>query len=333
MKVLITGGCGFIGTNIAKRHLEKGDEVIVIDNLSRPCLEGNQKWLEDRGVKLHKNDINDAGALNFILQRNRDIEIVYHMAAQTAVTKSIEDPVYDFLSNVGGTFKLLETIRVLQMKPFFIYASTNKVYGAMPDIKVAEDVTRYRYEWMHGIREEFPLDFHSPYGCSKGAAEQYVRDYARIYGLDTVVFRQSCIYGPFQVGVEDQGWLSWFSRAAISGRTINIFGTGKQVRDVLYIDDLLDLYDAAYANREITRGQIYNAGGGPKNTLSLLELIKDLEEIDGKDITLEFYPARAGDQKIYISAINKAWFDLDWAPKVSPKEGIKRLYDWTKENL
>jgi CDP-paratose 2-epimerase len=333
MKVIITGGCGFIGTNIALRKQKEGCEVILVDDLSRPGTEKNLKKIQAQGgAAFYQVRVEDKSAMWHIFDLHKDVAIVYHMAAQTAVTKSIEDPIKDLESNIIGTVSVLEAIRSKKINPFFIYASTNKVYGSLADFEIKEYDTRYDFVYINGIRETAPIDFHSPYGCSKGAADQYVRDYARVYGLDTVVFRQSCIYGEHQIGVEDQGWLSWFTQQAIRGEKINIFGNGKQVRDVLHVDDLIDLYDVAYMRRKMSRGNIFNAGGGPKNKLSLLELVEKLENISGKKIEIVYHQARSGDQKVYVSFINKA-MRLGWEPKIGVEKGISRLYTWTKENL
>jgi CDP-paratose 2-epimerase len=317
MKVIITGGAGFIGANIARRHIEKGDFVIIIDDLSRKGSVENIKKLHN-SVIFYQRDIT-LGNLNDIFEVHKDVDIVYHMAAQVAVTKSVQDPIRDFAINAYGTLYILDLIRGLKINPLFIYASTNKVYGSLEDAPYSVD-------------ENTPLDFHSPYGCSKGTAEQYVRDFSRIYGLNTVVFRQSCIYGPLQTGIEDQGWLSWFCQKFNHNGKINIYGTGKQIRDILYIDDLLDLYDIAYKKREEVNGQIFNAGGGIENAISLLELIDILEHISGKSVPIEFNDWRSGDQKRYVSNIGKAK-SLGWEPKIIPSVGIKILYDWTLRNI
>jgi CDP-paratose 2-epimerase len=330
VKVLVTGGCGFIGTNIVRRHLSKGDSVIIIDNLSRKGSHINAEWSKDKGVEFYQAPI-ESGIMDLVTRKHPDIDIVYHMAAQVAVTLSIENPLHDAEVNIYGTLRVLEAVRKNIPKAFVIYASTNKVYGSMEYVNVIEEGNRYRYNnGKLGISETRGIDFHSPYGCSKGAADQYVRDYSRIYGLDTVVFRQSCIYGTYQSGHEDQGWLSWFCQKVLKDETINIYGNGKQVRDVLYIDDLMDLFDIAYEKRHISRGKIYNIGGGPSNTLSLLELISILEGISGKKIKYEFHKWRSGDQKVYISDIFEAKRELGWEPVVAPLAGVMKLYEWTK---
>jgi CDP-paratose 2-epimerase len=268
---LITGGAGFIGSNYAARCLSRGEEVVIFDNLSRRGADRNIEWLSDqfnrKSFNLVKEDIRDAEAIKFAA---RGADRIVHLAAQVAVTTSVTDPTTDFEINAGGTFNALEAARASGRKPAFLYASTNKVYGGMEDVEVVEKNMRFDYKDLpEGASESQPLDFHSPYGCSKGAGDQYTRDYHRIYGLPTVVLRQSCIYGTRQFGVEDQGWLAWFIIAAVTGRPITIYGNGKQVRDVLFIEDLLDAYDAAFANIKTSAGQIFNIGGGRQNSISV----------------------------------------------------------------
>ena len=263
--------------------------------------------------------------------------MILHLAAQVAVTTSVNDPREDFDINALGTFNVLEAMRSLKNKcgasPIFIYASTNKVYGGMEDVGIIEKDGRYTYENLpEGINEERGLDFHSPYGCSKGTGDQYVRDYSRIYCLDTIVMRQSCIYGERQFGVEDQGWLAWFTIAQALGKPITVYGDGKQVRDVLWVNDLIDAYEKARQNIEKTKGQIYNLGGGHKNQLSLLESFSLLKSLSGKDIPLKYEGWRPGDQKVCFMDISKAENDFKWKPTISPSEGMKKLYDWVNSN-
>jgi CDP-paratose 2-epimerase len=258
-----------------------------------------------------------------------------HLAAQVAVTTSVTDPTPEFEINAGGTFNTLEAASASGRKPAFLYASTNKVYGGMEDVQVVELENRFDYQDLpDGASELQPLDFHSPYGCSKGDWDQYTRDYHRIYGLPTVVLRQSCIYGTRQFGVEDQGWLAWFIIAAVTGRPITIYGNGKQVRDVLFIDDLLDAYDVAFANIKTSAGQIFNLGGGRKNSISVWsEFGPLLENLLGKPIKTKRKEWRPGDQPVFISDIRKAQSLLGWQPKVGVEQGIQRLFNWVKENL
>src|SRR5436190_19211093 len=245
MKAIITGGAGFIGCNASARYLKHGDEVVVIDNLSRRGTQQNLDWLGPQGnLTFVKTDIADAGAVRKAFDAHGDADLILHLAGQVAVTSSVSDPRDDFQSNALGTFNVLEAVRAIGTKAPFLYASTNKVYGGMEDLGIVERNGRYDYaDFPNGVSEERGLDFHSPYGCSKGSADQYVRDYHRIYGLNTVVFRQSCIYGYRQFGMEDQGWIAWFFIAAEKGKEISVYGDGKQVRDILFIDDLLDAYE------------------------------------------------------------------------------------------
>jgi CDP-paratose 2-epimerase len=265
----------------------------------------------------------------------READVIVHLAAQVAVTTSVTHPRNDFEINALGTFNVLEAARNSKKKPVFLYASTNKVYGGMEEIRVRETTTRYEYEdFPQGISEEMHLDFHSPYGCSKGCGDQYVRDYARIYGLKSVVFRQSCIYGTRQFGVEDQGWVAWFVIAAVAGRKMTIYGDGKQVRDLLFVDDLLNAYDLAVENIKISAGNVYNLGGGANNILSIWsEFEPILEKHVGHPLKVERSDWRPGDQRIYVSDIRKAQKDLNWTPKIGVEEGIRILHDWVKTNI
>ncbi len=330
MKVLITGGVGFIGCNVAKRFMDDGHKVIIFDNLSRIGSESNLKWLRYKGEFIFvKSDIRNRELLDKLFIEHREFDVVIHLAAQVAVTTSVTNPQEDFEVNTMGTFNILETIRKSGANPILIFASTNKVYGKMDEIKVVKRKKRYEYRDLHnGVSENVGLDFYSPYGCSKGAADQYIRDYSRIYGLRTVVLRQSCIYGYRQFGVEDQGWVAWFVIASISGRRITIYGDGKQVRDILFIDDLVDLIMKVISKIEIAKGKVYNVGGSIKNSISLLELIDILESIMDKKIAYIFSDWRPGDQKIYVSDIRRAKKALKWTPTVDVKTGVKKLLNW-----
>lgn len=334
-KVLITGGAGFIGSNLAARLLQEGHEVTILDNLSRPGGESNLDWLRanfgQESFRLIQADLKDFAAL---CRATEGAERVYHLAGQVAVTTSVRDPRADFEDNALGTFNALEAARTVGADPIFIYSSTNKVYGGMESVRIVEEPTRYRYaDFPFGISEDQPLDFHSPYGCSKGAGDQYVRDYHRIYGLRSIVMRQSCIYGYRQFGIEDQGWVAWFIIAAIKGRPITIYGDGKQVRDVLFIDDLLDAYEAAVQRIDQAAGHIYNIGGGPENTMSVwAEFGPLLEELLGRSIPVTHGEWRPGDQLVYISDIRKAERELGWRPRVGVREGVRRLFEWVREN-
>lgn len=330
---LITGGAGFIGSNYAYRLLQKGEKVTIFDNLSRQGAERNIHWLESKfgknSFELIQADVRDLEALDKAVPGK---QVILHLAAQVAVTTSVTNPREDFEINAFGTFNLLEAARKTGDLPIILYSSTNKVYGGMEDVSVLEQDTRYAYaDYPFGINEKYPLDFHSPYGCSKGCGDQYMRDYHRIYGLRTVVFRQSCIYGSRQYGVEDQGWLAWFIIAAVQGREITIYGDGKQVRDVLYVTDLLDAYDSAITNIDKVAGEVFNVGGGPHNTISVWrEFAPILEEKLGKKVPTSFSSWRPGDQKIYVSDIRTAGEKLNWNPKVGVDEGIANLIEWVR---
>jgi len=330
-RYLVTGGAGFIGCNYVHRLLSRGEQVAVYDNLSRQGTEANVAWLQEQhGADSFRTIVGDVRDADALAEATQDADVVVHLAGQTAVTTSVADPRADFEDNALGTFNALEAARYAGTNPVFLYASTNKVYGRMEDIAVVERETRYTYrDFPLGIPETQPLDFHSPYGCSKGAGDQYVRDYARIYGLSTVVLRQSCIYGPRQMGVEDQGWVAWLIIAAVIGQPITIYGDGKQVRDVLFVDDLLDVYDAAIAHIDVAAGQVYNVGGGPAHTMSVwAEFGPILEKLLGHSVPASFADWRPGDQPVYVSDVRKSERELGWQPQVGVDQGIRRLYDW-----
>jgi CDP-paratose 2-epimerase len=332
-RVLITGGAGFIGGNAAHRFMREGCEVAIWDNLSRRGNEWNLKWLREQGAfDFQKIDLRNWDTVRDESKKQR-FDLILHCAGQVAVTTSVVNPRDDFESNALGTFNVLEAMRLHHPEAFLIYASTNKVYGGMEDLGVVERNGRYEYAHLAGVPETYPLDFHSPYGCSKGAADQYVRDYARIYDLATVSFRQSCIYGPRQFGVEDQGWVAWFTIAHALRRPVTIYGDGKQTRDVLFIDDLLDAYFLAFQRREKTAGEIYNIGGGPGNLLSLLELIQILNATSNRKLQYRFGDWRPGDQKVFVADIEKAREHFGWKPTHSPEAGIQKLARWVEENL
>ena len=335
MTILITGGAGFVGSNAAAHFLAQGRRVIVLDNLGRRGTDRNLAWLRGLGGDLvvSRTDIRDAAAVTTVFRAHLDIEAVLHLAAQTAVTTSVEDPREDFESNALGTFNVLEAARSLPRLRALVYASTNKVYGGLTDVAVVERDDRYAYrDCPDGIAEDRPLDFHSPYGCSKGAGDQYVVDYARIYDLPTVVLRQCTIYGPRQLGVEDQGFMAWFCIAAMLGEPLTIYGDGKQVRDVLYVSDLLALYERAIERIDRIKGQVYNVGGGPANTISLLELVARIENLLGRRLELRFAEWRPGDQRVFVANIAKAARDLGWQPQVGVEEGIESLLAWVLDN-
>jgi CDP-paratose 2-epimerase len=334
MRIAVIGGAGFIGCNLAKRWLDEGCEVIVFDNLSRRGTKSNLDWLRKSypdKTGFIKGDIRtDSNKLSELVEQ---VDAVYHLAAQVAVTTSVINPREDFMINALGTFNVLEAIRKSKKRPSIVYSSTNKVFGKMDDLNVRETKDRYEYENApNGISEDRPLDFYSPYGCSKGCGDQYVRDYARIYGIKSVVFRQSCIYGERQFGIEDQGWVAWFTIAATLEKPFVIYGDGKQVRDILYIDDLTNALKMAVEKIEITKGRVYNIGGGAANTRSLLELIAYLEEFLGKKLSYTYDDWRPGDQKVFVSNVQKAGREFGWAPKTGPREGVKKLVAWVTEN-
>jgi CDP-paratose 2-epimerase len=331
--VLITGGAGFIGTNAAAHYLKKRYKVVVYDNLSRTGAKQNLDWLKNQkgNFVFIKGDIRNYKKLFGAFKRYKP-DLVLHLASQVTMVTSITNPRQDFEINALGTFNVLEALRKGAPQASLIYSSTNKVYGEMAAIPIIETRRRYAYKNIKGISESQGLDFHGPYGCSKGAGDQYALDYKRIYGLNTVVCRQSGIYGPHQFGIEEQGWLAWFCNALLFGKRVTIYGDGKQVRDVLYVDDLLRAFDFIFKNVGKTRGKAYNIGGGSKFSLSVWELFDILEKLSRKKIDYSFDKWRAGDQKIYISDFTRAKKDFGWFPKVSPKEGVKKLYNWISQN-
>lgn len=341
MRILITGGAGFIGSNVAEYYAKMGVEVTCIDNFSRGGLlkreintACNWNYLKNfSNVKLIEADIRDFEKLKTV---TKDADVIVHTAAQTAVTTSIQDPRTDFEVNLSGSFNVLEAARLSNRNPIFVYCSTNKVYGNnVNKVEVEEEVTRYAFEdkFRNGIPVTYPIDLceHTPYGCSKLAADLYVQDYGHLYGLRTGVFRMSCIYGPHQFGVEDQGWIAWFIRATLLGNPITIYGDGKQVRDVLYISDLINAYDLFVKSN--IKQEVFNVGGGPSNTISLFELLDMLEKITGKRSKIRFGDWRKSDQKVYVSNISKIRERLSWVPKISPEVGIRKLTEWISTNI
>jgi len=334
--VLITGGSGFIGTNLAHRLLSAGQPVLLFDNLGRPGVERNLRWLHDTHGKLVDimiADVRDAPALRDAVEHSSR---VFHFAAQVAVTTSLTDPVEDFDINARGTLNLLEAIRAQPSPPPLLFTSTNKVYGGLDDVGLRRRNLRYEptdLSLRHaGISESRPLDFHSPYGCSKGTADQYVLDYARSYGLPAIVFRMSCIYGPHQFGTEDQGWVAHFLIRALEGKSITLYGDGRQVRDVLFVEDLVDALLLAQDRMSTESGQAFNIGGGPGSTLSLLELLDLITEILGHrpEYTMEEW--RTGDQRYYVSDTSKFERATGWKPHVPVPEGLERLLRWLNDS-
>jgi CDP-paratose 2-epimerase len=334
MRALITGGIGFIGTNLSDRLLCEGHDVILFDNVSRFGVQQNLDWLrakhQDR-LSFVEGDVRNLDAVAKVMQ---GVEAVFHLAAQVAVTTSIVNPREDFSVNAQGTLNVLEAARHQSPMPVFLYTSTNKVYGEVGHLRVVERSSRYEFDNLpYGVPEICPLDFHSPYGCSKGTADQYVHDYHRIYGLRSIVFRMSCIYGPHQFGNEDQGWVAHFALTGMRGGRITIYGDGKQVRDLLYVEDLVELMLRATENIEVTVGQVYNVGGGPENTISIwVELQEPLERLLGKKLTAEYGEFRPGDQKIYVSDIRKVQAQMNWSPCVGIAEGLRRMKEAWGQN-
>lgn len=330
MKFLITGGAGFIGTNLTRRLLLEKQKVTIFDNFSRFGARDNARRLQDE-FRINLNIVyGDVCNFSSIKKEVKDKEVIFHLAGQVAVTTSVTDPRNDFNNNLIGSFNVLEAARIYGSKPIIIDSSTNKVYGETGE-RTKEAKTRYiDAAHKNGIDERQPLDFYSPYGCSKGAADSYIHDYYRIYGLPTVIFRQSCIYGKYQYGIEDQGWLAYFVICALKGKPITLYGAGKQVRDVLYVDDLIDAYLRAVKEIDKVKGEIFNIGGGVSNTISLFEAVQKIEKIVKKKITLKYGLPRPGDQRVYISNIKKAKELLKWQPKIDLDRGLEKLYDWVK---
>jgi len=333
--VLITGGAGFIGSNLAERLLSSGHPVLIFDNLSRSGVENNLEWLfasHGNLLRFEQQDVRNFSALRLAA---REAAAVFHFAAQVAVTDSLTDPRQDFEVNALGTLNLLEALRSLPSAPPLVFTSTNKVYGGLLDLKLEIDDQEYRPAdgdlGRKGIAENRPLDFQSPYGCSKGAAEQYVLDYARSFGMPNVVFRMSCIYGPHQFGTEDQGWVAHFLIRAAEKMAITIYGDGKQVRDILYVDDLVDAFLLARSNVDRIRGQAFNIGGGVSNAISLLKLIAFIRELRGEPVSVRWDSWRQADQHYYVSDTTKFSTAVGWHPKVSARDGIARLHRWLEE--
>lgn len=333
---LVTGGAGFIGANVADRLLRDGRKVLILDNLSRPGVEENVRWLlaaHGERLQIDVSDIRDPHAVRRAVRR---AEQVFHFTAQVAVTTSLTHPVDDFEVNARGTVNLLDALRRLDEPPPVVFTSTNKVYGALDDIELRIQDGRYQPVderiGGEGIGEDRPLDFHSPYGCSKGTADQYIIDFARTCGVPGVVFRMSCIYGPRQFGTEDQGWVAHFLIKAMAGETVTLYGDGRQVRDILYIDDLVNAFLLAQANMKTLSGQAFNIGGGPRNTTSLLELMDLIEALHGRRPDLRYDDWRPADQRYYVSDTSKFRKATGWQPRHGVRDGVARLYAWLKES-
>ncbi len=335
-QILITGGVGFIGSNLSNYLLlNTEDTIIIYDNFSRKNVLKNKKWLEQNPqaksrLRIIQGDLSDSKKLNTVA---KDVEIIYHIAGQVAVTTSVADPISDFETNARGTLNVLEMARHLKTDPSLIFTSTNKVYGTLEGYSVLEEKDRYDFSmFKQGVSEDTSINPHSPYGCSKYCAEAYFKDYSRIYGLKTIVFRMSCIYGCRQFGNEDQGWVAHFIISSVLNRKLMIYGDGKQVRDILFVDDLIKAFLSALKNINNTKGKIYNIGGGPGNTISLLDLIKRLEQLLNHKINYNMLEWRPGDQKVYYSNINKAKQDFKWMPSISKEDGIQKLFEWVLSN-
>jgi CDP-paratose 2-epimerase len=332
--VLITGGAGFVATNLAHRLLANKRRVIVFDNLSRAGVKANLQWLKQRHGSLLEvagGDVRDSQALARAINRAAR---VFHLAAQVAVTTSLEDPLYDFEVNARGTLNLLEALRRRSDPPPLVFTSTNKVYGALPELVLAAGPARYdpvnEKIRAHGVAEDRKLDFHSPYGCSKGAADQYVLDYARSFRIPAVVLRMSCIYGPHQWGTEDQGWVAHFLLSALNRQLITVYGDGRQVRDLLYVEDLVDAFLLAQEHVESISGQAFNIGGGPANAVSLLEVLQRIAELSGAHAQVRYAGWRTGDQRYYVADTRRFEVATGWRARVRWREGIERLWDWQR---
>src|SRR5436190_5799240 len=330
--ILITGGSGFIGCNLADALAARGDRILLFDNFSRPGADEHARWLKDRHgdrIEIEDADIRHAERVQAAVRR---ASAVLHLAAQVAVTTSLADPIEDFEINARGTLNVLEAVRAQNREAPVLFASTNEVYGRLlPDGSVVRSSNRYvpiDGRLSQGVREDAPLDFHSPYGCSKGAADQYVRDYARVFGLRTAVLRMSCIYGPRQFGTEDQGWIAHFMLQALAGNPITIYGDGLQVRDALHIDDAVAAWLAVLDRINAQKGRVFNLGGGPENTLSLNELLDFITQQQGERPALLNGEARPGDQPWYVSETRALHDATGWRPKVASSEGLHTLWRW-----
>ena len=337
MNILVTGGCGFLGSNLVAYGIQHSYNVTVFDNLSRVGASNNLARLHSKGsfTFIH-GDTSNRDDVDFLFQKNT-YDAVFHVAGQVAMTTSIDNPYKDFQTNTVGTLNVLEAVRRYNPKAVIIYSSTNKVYGDLEQFHYHETETRYVCdEFPKGFDESVPLDFHSPYGCSKGASDQYMIDYHRIFGLKTIVFRHSSMYGGRQFATYDQGWVGWFCSKAIEKynnptcEPFTISGNGKQVRDILHADDMVELYFSAVQNANKIAGGVFNIGGGMKQSLSLLELFKVLEEMLDIKMNYRQLPSRVSDQKIFVADITKIHEAIGWQPKISAKEGIKRMIAWEK---
>ena len=337
MKYLITGGCGFLGSNLAAEVLQRGDELFVFDNLYRTGTEQNLKWLQSLGrFKFYHSDIRSYNDVEYAI-RDCKPDVIFHLAGQVAMTTSLENPRFDFEVNVLGGNNILEVVRQFCPDTIVTYSSTNKVYGDLEWVEYEETETRFKAKGFEkGFDEKVLLDFQSPYGCSKGATDQYMLDYAKMFDLKTVVFRHSSIFGGRQYATADQGWIGWFVKQAIDIKTGNlkdpftISGSGKQVRDVLFGSDLINCYFSAISQIDMTKGQAFNIGGGMTNSLSLLELFSLLEEELDIEMNPVKLPWRKSDQKVYVADISKAKLYFDWSPSIDSTDGVRKMIDWVK---
>lgn len=339
MTWLITGGCGFIGSNLADLLMGEGEQVVLLDNLSRVGSGDNLQWLRGRyGADLDfiQADIRDASVVEKIVRQFKP-KAIAHLAGQVAMTTSLQNPRMDFEINGMGTLNVLESVRLHSLDTIVLYSSTNKVYGSLEGLNYREVDSRYELvDYPNGLNESFPLDGHSPYGCSKLTGDQYVRDYSRMFGMRTVVFRHSSMYGGRQFATYDQGWVGWFCQKALEMQNpkspaFTISGDGKQVRDVLHACDLIRVYQLAVKHINTSSGQIYNIGGGMDNSLSLLELFEMLEAVTGFPMRFEKLDWRNGDQKVFVADVNKARKDFDWTPIVPKQDGIRKMVEWSRE--
>ena len=337
MNILITGGCGFLGSNLASSAIQRGEIVYVFDNLAREGASQNLLWLREQGeINFIHGDIRNQNDVIQAIKESKP-DVIFHLAGQVAMTTSIINPRLDFETNVVGTFQLLEAVRLFANEATVVYSSTNKVYGDLDNFRYGETLSRYEcLDHPFGFDESISIDFHSPYGCSKGAADQYMLDYARIFGLKTVVFRHSSMYGGRQYATYDQGWIGWFCQKAVElqqgnvSEAFTINGNGKQVRDVLHADDMITLYFSAVEYIEQAKGQAFNIGGGISNSLSLLELFSLLEDIVGVSLKYNNLPPRDEDQRVFVADLSKAKRLLQWEPKVDKLTGIKKMVSWVK---
>lgn len=335
--VLITGGAGFIGSNLAEHLLATtAVRVRILDNLSRRGVAHNIAWLKSlpeaaSRLQIMEEDVRDARAVRRAV---RDATEIYHLAAQVAVTTAVQDPSTDFEINAHGTFNVLEAARLAGNRPFFLFTSTNKVYGSLTRVPIQEEGTHYRSALpdFRGVDELEPLDFHSPYGCSKGAADQYVRDYGRIYDMPTVVFRMSCIAGPRQFGNEDQGWVAHFLYTVLAGSTITVYGDGYQVRDVLHVHDLIAAMRAVRNAKQRCNGEIYNLGGGMERSISVIEMLNEIERRTGEPLRIRYHDVRPGDQPLYITNTDKLEQQTGWRPRNSLSDTLESIYEFWRTN-